>query len=43
MRLKLLSTIAKLLRIQFKVEGLPYGAAHQLRAELLSQSAQGML
>jgi hypothetical protein len=43
MRLALLSAIAKLLRIQFKVAGVPYGATHQLRCESLSQSAQGML
>ena len=43
MRLMLLSAIAKMLRIQFKVGGVPYGADHQLRRESLSQSEQGML
>jgi hypothetical protein len=43
MRIALLSAVAKLLRVQFKVDGVPYGARHQFRAELFSQSAQGML
>ena len=40
MRLALLSALAKLLRVQFKVDGLPFG--YQFRADELSQSAQGM-
>jgi hypothetical protein len=40
MRLKILSLLAKLLRIQFKVDGLPYGACYHLRAESFSQAAQ---
>lgn len=42
MRLMLLSAFAKLLRIQFKVDGLPYGASrrHQLRESSLSQVPQ---
>jgi hypothetical protein len=41
MRLALLAALAKLLRVQFKVDGLPYGATlHQLRAESLSHSPQ---
>lgn len=40
MRLQLLHYIAKVLRIQFKVDGLPYGSRYQERAESLSHSAQ---
>jgi hypothetical protein len=41
MKLRLLPLIAKLLGIQFKVGGLPYGAnPHQLRIASLSQSPQ---
>lgn len=38
MGLKLLATIARALGIQFKVDGLPYGARYQFRPGALSQS-----
>jgi hypothetical protein len=40
MKLRLLALIARALGIQFKVDGLPYGACHQFRSGLLSQSPQ---
>lgn len=41
MRVKLLALIARALRIQFKVNGIPYGARrHQFRTGEFSQSAQ---
>jgi hypothetical protein len=42
MRILILHYLAKIFRIQFKVEGFPYGAElpHQSRTEALSQSAQ---
>lgn len=41
MRLRLLALIAKFLGLQFKVDGLPYGARfHQLRPSSLSQAPQ---
>ena len=40
MRLALLALVARALHIQFKVDGLPYGARHQRRSGLLSQSPQ---
>ncbi|MGM5048171.1 hypothetical protein AB8A20_04800 [Tardiphaga sp. 604_B6_N1_1] len=41
MRLQLLHYIAKMFRIQFKVDGIPYGLSnHQPRSDLFSQSEQ---
>lgn len=40
MRLTILATIARVLGVQFKVDGLPYGARYQFRAGSLSQSPQ---
>ncbi len=42
MRKRILAAIARLLGIQFKIDGLPYGAEHhQLRPGCRSQSPQG--
>lgn len=42
MRLALLAAVAKLLRIRFKVDGVPYGSKrpHQLRSSLFSHVPQ---
>lgn len=40
MRVQVLALLAKLLRIQFKIDGIPYGASYQFREELFNHSAQ---
>jgi len=40
MKIKLLAIMAKLLGIQFQLDGLPFGADYQRRAGSCSQAAQ---
>jgi len=43
MRIRLLSFIAKVLGIQFKIEGIPYGAPYRNRDGFVHTGAQGSI